>query len=75
LLDRLSKWDSQVLSTIVFYQQWANWLITSQQNFGNHMDLKNGSDGTAPITQVFLDEYLRRQLGMVSTRVGSDFFF
>ena len=31
----------------------------------NHMELKNGSIGTAPITQVLLDDYLRRQLGKV----------
>ena len=31
----------------------------------NHMELKNGSIGTAPITKVLLDDYLRRQLGKV----------
>ena len=36
----------------------------SQQNFTNHMELlevQNGSFGT--VTQVLLDEYLKRQLG------------
>ena len=56
--------SSLISNDTVFFQHWTKWLLMSQQNFTNHMELlevQNGSFGT--VTQVLLDEYLKRQLG------------
>ena len=56
--------SSLISNDTVFFQHWTKWLLMSQQNSTNHMELlevQNESFGT--VTQVLLDEYLKRQLG------------